>query len=195
MAKKKNINMDEKEKERLQKAGIYRKKAGRPKGSKNKKTPKIKIKYNKRGRPHKQEVKAMLTAKGIIDHGVEGFYAITHPNSKPHSTKVNAKRMVTPEVIAYVDRLLHMEQLAETTRTNLEKFFYLVVARWLEGKEKTSDYLRALESLKQLVEDFKQTVQIDDISKKSHEELDKEINELVEKYRRPVNNGEPPTLN
>lgn len=147
-----------------------KRKRGRPKGSKNKG-------YGKRGRPSRREIKDLLTAKNILEEGsLEAAYKKTHPNSQPQSTKANCHRILTPEVKEYIHNLLEMEQLAKTTRENMEKFFYLVIARWAQGKEKTSDYLRALENLKELVSDFKKHSHVEeDVYNKTPEEIDKEL--------------------
>lgn len=131
----------------------------------------------KRGRPKKKDVKDMLMAKDIIEHGIEGAYQKNHPNSKPHSTVSNAHRVLTKEVKEYVRELLAMDKIAEVNKENLVKFYQLMIAMFLKGDKrvKASDYRGAIDSLAKLVPDFKDRREIEDLSNKSEGEIDEEL--------------------
>jgi hypothetical protein len=139
--------------------------------------------HRKRGRPKKQEIKDLLTAKGIIEHGIEGQYARTHNCSKESAVK-NSWRILSPEVKQYIRDFLAADKIAETTCENLEKFYQLLIALFLKGDKrvKASDARACLDSLSKLVSEFKDRHEFNDISNKTPEQLDNEIEDLMKKF-------------
>jgi hypothetical protein len=104
-----------------------------------------------------QVVKALLSSKSPAE-----AYMKMHPNCTPTSAQKNAKRMLTPEVMEEFRRVLAIDKLAIVNRDNLEKMLMLVVVGWTQGKEKTQDYLRAVEILTRLDPDFSKKVDLKD---------------------------------
>ncbi len=146
--------------------------------------------YGKPGKPTTKDVNTLKDAKAILESNtMVDAYLKRHPKSSRYSAKCNAGRMITPEVMKKVRELLQLDKLGETSKDLLEKVLQMVIARWLNGEEKTSDMLAAIGILTKLVPDFKDRQVLEDLSKKSPEEIDKE---LKEKYgiTFPINPGE-----
>lgn len=134
--------------------------------------------YGKRGRPTAKQVRNLRFAKALLEAPtVKEAYKMTHPNCKSEdSASVQSHRMITPEVVEEMRRILQTEQIAPINKENLVKLFMLVITGWQQGTEKTSDMLRAMEALKELVPDFKDRKEITTLSES---ELDQEINRLA----------------
>lgn len=106
----------------------------------------------KRGRPAYEKIKALKAAKALLESNSAGeAYMKLHPDSTKESAQGNAYRMITPEVLAEVRRVLDLEKIGVASRENLEKLLVAVVAGWLQGKERTADYLTAIKLLKDLI--------------------------------------------
>jgi hypothetical protein len=137
----------------------------------------------KRGRPkgsnYEQIKKAKFAHALRKTKSLEDAYLLTHKNATPESAAKNAHRMLTPEVVQMVKEQLAMDAMADVNKTNLVKLFWMVIGRWMTGREKTADFLRALENMKELVPEFVKRTGIDDMSKKTDEELSAEIKKLL----------------
>lgn len=154
----------------------------------------------RRGRPKKKEVKDLLMAKDIIEHGIEGAYQKHHPDSKPSSTVANSHRVLTKEVKELVRELLAVEQIAEVNKENLIKFYQLMIALFLKGDKrvKASDYRGAIDSLSKLIPDFKDRQVVEELGNKSESEIDDELKKYgVNPNNLRLNNGtnQPPSSN
>jgi len=52
---------------------------------------------------------------------------------------------------------------------------FLAISKWMAGGEKTSDMIAAVRELTKLVPEFKDKLQVEDISTASEEELDRKL--------------------
>ena len=128
--------------------------------------------YAKRGTKKYRQIKDLKAAKAILEsNSLQEAYSKLHPNSTPYSSNKNAFRLVTPEVIENVRRILQLEKAGVATRENIEKLLFIVVAQYFQGDVKPADFLRSLELLSQLVPDFKQRLGVEDLTQLKPEEL------------------------
>jgi len=135
--------------------------------------------YGKRGRPSAKQIKALKYAKSLLDcNTIEEAYMETHKCTKTSANK-QAHRMLTPEVLENMKFLIQMDSPINVNKDTLVRLFTMVIARWMDGQEKTADYLRALESLKQLAPEFVDRKAISDLEKMSDDDLNKEIKRLL----------------
>lgn len=135
--------------------------------------------YGKRGKPTSKDINTLKDAKAILEsNNMIDAYMKRHPKSSRFSARCNANRMITPEVMEKVRQLLQLDKLGETTKDLLEKVLHMVIARWLNGEERTGDMLTAIGYLSKLVPDFKDRQLIEDLSKKSPAEIDDELRKL-----------------
>lgn len=163
-----------------------------PMGEPNKPKKRGWPKGRKRGRPKKKEIKDLLMAKDIIEHGIEGAYQKNHPSSTPHSTVSNAHRVLTKEVKEMVRDLLAMDQIAEVNKENLIKFYQLMLALFLKGDKrvKASDFRGAIDSLSKLVPDFKDRQLVEELGNKDESEIDEELKKFgINPDKLRFNNG------
>jgi len=128
----------------------------------------------------KKQVKAIKNAKALLEHPhAKEAYKSLHPKcKKDRSAETQCHRMLTPETIQEMRNILQMDQISVINKDTLVKLFMLVVTRWTQGKEKTSDFLRALESLKQLAPEFVSRSLSGEIERMSESDLDKEIADI-----------------
>lgn len=132
--------------------------------------------FGKKGRPTKKDVQNLKTAQALLSsNSIAEAYVKTHGEASRESAKKNAHRMLNEDVLRIVKELLQLEKIAETNKENLEKMLHLVVARYIEGDESGAVYVAALKLLSQLVPDFKERYEVDEIDKKSEAEIDKEL--------------------
>lgn len=118
-----------------------------------------------------EQAKALLESKTMYE-----AYKKTHPDSTEKSAKKNAHRMWNnPELLVEFQKAIQMDKPMTVSRDSLEKLLMMVVVRWANGMERTSDYLKAVETLSRLVPDFKDRKEISEYEKMSPEQLDQEI--------------------
>lgn len=151
----------------------------------------FKGKKGTRGRPAKDKknkkngIKTILDANAIITSStLTEAYLKRHPRSSPESARKNASRMVTPEVENLVENLLKSAKHIEITKDTIVKLVMVVIEGKLSGQEKTADYLNALKLLKELVPEFKDRYEVDDISNKDDDALKNEFLDLVRKAQK-----------
>lgn len=134
--------------------------------------------YGKRGRPTKTDIDNLRKAQAILSSKtLSEAYVKLHGEGSENSAKKNSARMINEEVVRIVKELLALDKIAETNRENLEKMLHLVVARYIKGEETGQVYVAAIKLLTQLVPEFKERVELDDIDKKSEADIDKELKE------------------
>jgi len=132
--------------------------------------------YGKSGRPKPKDIKNLKIAKDIIQgKELSDIYLKAHPLSSEASAKKNSHRLVTEEVMDLVKNLLQADKAAETTRANLEKMLHVVVARYLNKEEHGAVYVAAIKLLSQLVPDFKDRHEVDNVDTKSEKEIDEDL--------------------
>jgi hypothetical protein len=130
-------------------------------------------KKRKGSRVKTKEAQNLQVVKALMESRTPGeAYQKLHPNCTAESAAKNAKRMLTPEVMDEFKQLLAIDKLTIVNRENLEKMLMLVLVGWTQGKEKTQDYLKALDILTKLSPDFAQkyeNLSDDDVTKKLKE--------------------------
>jgi len=135
--------------------------------------------YKGPGQPTPKDVKLLKQVKAVLEsNSLTDAYLKTHPNSSRESAKANAYRIITPELMEELRRVLALDKVAHTTRETIEKILYLVIAKWTKGDERTGDMIRALELLSKLVPDFKDRHQMEDISQLSEKDIDIKLKQL-----------------
>lgn len=146
----------------------------------------------KRSSPAKELRKIKFFYDFMKSGDVVGAYMNTHKKSTKESAKRSVSRFLSAENIEEFKKLLQLDRLATVNRHNLEKILLMVVARWTEGQEKTTDVLKAVDILKGLVPDFvSRHENVTDYSKMSEGELDDEIDKLLGKFKQGDNPSKP----
>lgn len=116
-------------------------------------------------------VNAIVEAKTLTE-----AYLRTHPESTVESAKKNQYRLLkNPQIQEELNKVLGNTKPIEVTRDRLVAILGTVISRWHQGLEKTSDLLRTVELLSNLVPDFADKKEIHEYKHLSEEELDKEI--------------------
>ncbi len=142
--------------------------------------------YGKAGRPSKKQTKELTKrirdikfAKAILEsNNLTDAYLKTHPKSSKKNASINVYRIITPEVVEELRRVLDLEKLAETNKATLEKILHIIMAKWLQKDEKTADVLRAIEILTKLVPEFKERIGVEDLSTLPESEIDGRLRRL-----------------
>jgi hypothetical protein len=78
-------------------------------------------------------------------------------------------------VFGKLKELLSMDSVIKANKDILEKVLFVVIARWMEKGEKTTDMIAAIRELTKLVPEFKDKIQVEDITTASEEELDRKL--------------------
>lgn len=102
-------------------------------------------------------------------------YKQLHPEAADRTAEYNGSRMLTPEIFDEIKRLMGFEKVVVADKEILEKVLFLVISRWMNREEKTADMIAAVRELTKLVPEFKDKLQIEDISTATEEELDRKL--------------------
>lgn len=128
-------------------------------------------------KPSYKDVKTLKSVVAILKHPtLAAAYKELHPHG--NSRVSNGQRILTPEVFDEIKKLLQMESLISANKDILEKVLFMVVARWMKKEEKTTDMISAVKELTKLVPEFKDRLQVEDISKADEKELDRKLREF-----------------
>lgn len=123
-----------------------------------------------------QQLRDLRKLKAIIEHKtLKDAYKSLHPNASDATAKVNGSKMLTEAIFEDVKRLMGLEAVVKADKEILEKVLFLVVSRWMGGGEKTIDMIAAIRELTKLVPEFKDKLQVEDITNASEEELDRKL--------------------
>jgi hypothetical protein len=117
-----------------------------------------------------RKIKALLTNPTL-----KSAYKEVFPNSKCQ-TNYNAN-FLTGEVFREVKQLMELE-ISQTVAANkeiLERVLFMVISRWMRQEERTGDMIAAVRELTKLVPEFKDKLQVEDITTASEEELDRKL--------------------
>ena len=126
------------------------------------------------GTPSYMEIKDMKKVQAILKHPtLSGAFREIYPNQKHMHNAHNM--MITPEVFDKLKELLSMDSAVRANKDILEKVLFVAIARWMSGKEKTTDMISAVRELTKLVPEFKDKLQVEDITTASEEELDRKL--------------------
>lgn len=145
-----------------------------------KKPKKPVIRFKRRGRPTMRNWRDLKRAKSLIDNNLDihKAYQEMNPDSKPASTKTNAYRLLTENVIENVRHLLALNVSTVVSRDTLVKMLHLVIARYTEGDETGANYVQAVRLLSQLVPEFGDRIKTVDETPASLDEVDKQLKAL-----------------
>lgn len=102
-------------------------------------------------------------------------YKQLHPEASDRTAEYSGSRMLTPEIFDEIKRLMGFEKVVVADKEILEKVLFLVISRWMQKEEKTADMIAAVRELTKLVPEFKDKLQIEDISTASEEEIDRKL--------------------
>ena len=128
----------------------------------------------KNGTPSYMEIKDMKKVQAILKHPtLAAAFREIYPNQKHMHNAHNL--MITPEVFNKLKELLSMDSVIKANKDILEKVLFVVIARWMEKGEKTTDMIAAIRELTKLVPEFKDKIQVEDITTASEEELDRKL--------------------
>jgi hypothetical protein len=123
-----------------------------------------------------KEIKNLKKVKALLNNkSLSAAYREVYPGVKQTSAEQTGRVMLTPEIFEKVKDLLNMESVVRANKDVLEKILFLAISRWISGKEKTTDMIAAVRELTKLVPEFKDKLQVEDISTASEEELDRKL--------------------
>lgn len=126
----------------------------------------------------KEQVKALMTSKSDYE-----AYMKIHPESSIENAKKNAYRMMkNPELLKELEKQLENTKPIEVNKTNILRMLTMIVQNWQDGKEKTADFLRAIELLSRLVPDFSDKKSIELYSNMDEKQLNDTLAEKIRKY-------------
>ena len=117
-----------------------------------------------------KKVKALVETKSLVQ-----AYKAVYPGVKDTSAEQRGRVLLTPEVFEKVKELLSMDSVVRANKDILEKVLFMVVSRWMDKAEKTTDMIAAIRELSKLVPEFKDKLQVEDITTASEEELDRKL--------------------
>ena len=136
----------------------------------------MEYKYKKAGRPTKQDFVNLKKVQALMESKtLKEAYQKIHPDASGETARAGAGTMLTAEVFEEIKRLMGIEAVVQANKDTLEKVLFLVVSRWIAKEEKTADMIAAVRELTKLVPEFKDKLQIEDISNASEEELDRKL--------------------
>lgn len=125
----------------------------------------------------KEQARAILDSKTLNE-----AYLKTHPDATYNSADKNAWKMLkNPQVVEELERLMDKVKPLEVNKANLIKLLTMIVQNWQDKKERTSDFLRAIEILARLVPEFNEKKSIDVYGHMSEEQLNNEISDRINK--------------
>ena len=128
----------------------------------------------KNGTPSYMEIKDMKKVQAIMKNPtLSAAFREIYPNQKHMHNAHNL--MMTPEVFNKLKELLSMDAVVKANKEILEKVLFVVIARWMDKAEKTGDMIAAVRELTKLVPEFKDKLQVEDITTASEEELDRKL--------------------
>lgn len=121
----------------------------------------------------KEAVKVLLQSNSEAE-----AYQKLHPNSKPINSQKNAARFFGhPQIVEELNVLLDNTESMVVNKENLIKMLGKVIKGKYEGKERTSDFLKAIEILSKLVPEFVDRKVVSDYEVMPEEDLDRAIKE------------------
>lgn len=105
-------------------------------------------------------------------------YMKVYPNASEATALCGGVQKLTPEIFESIKELMGISSCVKADKDMLEKVLFLVVSRWIDKHEKTADMIAAVRELTKLVPEFKDKLQVEDITKASEEEIDRKIRGL-----------------
>lgn len=128
------------------------------------------------GKPGYQDLARLKKIKALMESDTMlGAYKKLHPNASDDTARVEGSQLLTPDIFAEIKKLMGLDAVVVADKAILEKVLFLVISRWMAKQEKTGDMIAAVRELTKLVPEFKDKLQIEDISKASEEELDRKL--------------------
>lgn len=130
-----------------------------------------------RVRPEREQVEMLKNLQAILSHpNLTEAYKSRHPGDNQPSS--HAYRMITPELLEELRKILAVDPKIRTSRTTIERFLYMMLSQYTAGEIKASDALKAIEILTKLVPDFKDRIGIEDLNNVPESELDERLKRL-----------------
>lgn len=128
------------------------------------------------GKPGYQDLARLKKIKALMEsETMKEAYLKLHPNVTDATAKVEGSQLLTPDIFAEIKKLMGLDAVVVADKAILEKVLFLVISRWMAKEEKTGDMIAAVRELTKLVPEFKDKLQIEDITKASEEELDRKL--------------------
>jgi hypothetical protein len=107
---------------------------------------------------------------------LKSAYMEVYPKASGEDAGKNAHNtMLRPDVFEEVIKLLRVDSIVRANKDILEKVLFMVIARWMNKTEKTGDMIAAVRELTKLVPEFKDKIQLEDISTADEAELDRKL--------------------
>lgn len=122
----------------------------------------------------KNQVKAIMESNTLTE-----AYMKTHNCSENTAQKHCSDMLKNPDVVVALDKVLEGIAPIHVNKESITKLLTLVVTKWQDGKERTSDFLRALELLSKLVPEFVDRKAIQDYENMDDEALNREISKKL----------------
>lgn len=130
----------------------------------------------KRGRPSSKDLKRLKKLKAIMETAsLKDAYHVLHPTAKDSTARVEGRNLLTQEIFQDLKELMGFNATVKADKELLEKILFMVVSRWMQKQEKTGDMIAAIRELTKLVPEFKDKLQVEDITTASEEELDRKL--------------------
>ena len=87
-----------------------------------------------------------------------------------------------PMVLKELEKIIDAASPVTINKDRLVKLFNMVVQSWLNGEEKTSDFISAVKELTKLVPDFVDRKEVNSYQHLPEDDLDKLIREKTQRF-------------
>lgn len=129
-----------------------------------------------------------LQANAIMESDtLKEAYKKTHNCSDNTASKHAWEMLRNPEIVAELEKQLATVKPLEINKVNLVKCLTLVIQSWQSGKEKTADFIRAVEILSRLVPEFSEKHSVEAYQSMTDEQIAKTLSDKLAVLRLPHN--------
>lgn len=128
----------------------------------------------------KEAAKALMSSKSQVE-----AYIKVHPESSKENAKRNASRFFNNEAIVNeINGMLDGVEEMAVNKGNLVKLLGMVIKGKMQGKERTSDFLKAIELMSKLVPEFIDRKAINDYEQMKDTDLDNLIKQKLDELEK-----------
>lgn len=128
------------------------------------------------GKPKGRDLARLKRIKALMESDtMKQAYQKLHPEASEETARANSASLLTEEVFDDIKKLMGLDAVVVADKATLEKVLFLVISRWMKKEEKTADMIAAIRELTKLVPEFKDKLQVEDITQASEEELDRKL--------------------